>query len=277
MERLVAEGDIGVLLVVWVEQLPGIKSYTYHFGLERIGAEDPEPRFDGATKPPEALGLYELALGWSVLRIEGSLKKVNGQRMFSFDLNLLVQENIKAEVQSKAEEKKEEAEAEAKEEEKARAEKKAKKREEREKKREEREKRDRWKIWKKWTRGTKGATRMRRTRSQSGVAGEEGTWQGHEREEVDSSDSDYSDDDSSDGNDEEGGRWVRSCNLNFDWLGGLRMAGPAILRVLGIGGILTLLTIIIGFGKQNGLWYLLSIPVVLLVLVLVLFGWIDEF
>ena len=99
-------GDIRILLVVWVEQLPGARSYVYYFRLERIGPEDDAlSRFDQAPKPTIALDQHELTLGWSVLDARGSLTNVNEQPMFSFSVSLRVREDTKVEVETKSKEK----------------------------------------------------------------------------------------------------------------------------------------------------------------------------
>ena len=82
---LARAGDIRVLLVVWVEQLPGTRSYVYNFRLEPIGSEDDGlSRFDQAPKPTTALDQHELTVGWSVLHARGCLTNVKEQPMFRF-------------------------------------------------------------------------------------------------------------------------------------------------------------------------------------------------
>ena len=103
---LAREGDICALLIVWVEQLPGARSYEYYFRLELVGRQDEAlSRFDRASKPTTALQQHELTLGWSVLQARGSLTDVKEQPMFSFSVSLDVREDTKVEVETKSREK----------------------------------------------------------------------------------------------------------------------------------------------------------------------------
>lgn len=47
-QLLGTSGDIHVLLVVWVTQLPGTNTFTYYFGLDCVGAEGAASTFRSA-------------------------------------------------------------------------------------------------------------------------------------------------------------------------------------------------------------------------------------
>lgn len=107
-ELLGTSGDIHVLLVVYVKQLPGTKSYAYYFRLHWIRPGHAQSSFDSAECPLQVLQRDELKLGWCMLQVQGGVTNAHGQMMFSFATSLTVCEDVKGEIMSLAKDKQDE-------------------------------------------------------------------------------------------------------------------------------------------------------------------------
>lgn len=83
-----------VLLVLWVEQL-STRSFAYYFDLMAINAGDAEPEFTEAERPQEALREKETAIAWSTICATGTQTIVSGHQIFSLQLSVATNADIK--------------------------------------------------------------------------------------------------------------------------------------------------------------------------------------
>lgn len=89
-----SDKDTAVLLVLWVEQL-STKSFTFYFDLLAVNAGDVESEFIDAERPPEALDAKETAIAWSTISATGSHTIMGGHQIFSFQLSVSANADVK--------------------------------------------------------------------------------------------------------------------------------------------------------------------------------------
>ena len=100
-DGLTTMGAIRMLLVLWVEQIPGTRSYTYYFNLEMVGSGDTESKFLQVKRPSTALDWQELMVAFSTIQVRGTLQNIDGHQMFSLSLSFVVREIARAEAEAK--------------------------------------------------------------------------------------------------------------------------------------------------------------------------------
>ncbi|KAL5093887.1 hypothetical protein Trisim1_009363 [Trichoderma cf. simile WF8] len=83
-----------VLLVLWVEQL-STRSFTFYFDLLTVNAGDAESEFEDAERPPEVLDAKETAIAWSTISATGNHTMMGGHQIFSLQLGISTNTNIK--------------------------------------------------------------------------------------------------------------------------------------------------------------------------------------
>lgn len=76
-----------LLILFWVDIIPGSRSYRYLFNLEKSSIQDATIRFGNAMKPPQSYHRCELAIGRTVVCVDKIRKNVNGHEMLYFHVS----------------------------------------------------------------------------------------------------------------------------------------------------------------------------------------------
>jgi len=86
-----------VFIVLWVEFDLDLGSYKYRFSLEKPTAEETATKLLDASRPAAVSDQQQVAVGWAIVDVRGSLQTVERHRMFHIDVGFAISENVKAE------------------------------------------------------------------------------------------------------------------------------------------------------------------------------------
>lgn len=76
-----------LLILFWVDTIPGSRSYRYHFNLEKSSIQDATIRFGNAMKPAQSYHRCELAVGKTIVCVDKIRRKVRGHEMLYFHVS----------------------------------------------------------------------------------------------------------------------------------------------------------------------------------------------
>ncbi|KAG6363615.1 hypothetical protein INS49_008716 [Diaporthe citri] len=79
--------DRRLLILFWVDTIPGSRSYRYHFSLEKSSSQDAATRFRNATRQPKSYYSREITVGRIIVCVRNSRRKVGGQEVLYFHVS----------------------------------------------------------------------------------------------------------------------------------------------------------------------------------------------
>lgn len=87
-----------LLILFWVDTIPGSRSYRHHFNLEKSSIQDATIRFENAMIPPQPYHRCKLAIGRTVVCVDKIRKKVGEHERLEFHVSTDANKKRRAEV-----------------------------------------------------------------------------------------------------------------------------------------------------------------------------------